>query len=179
MDFTEDFGELVVVNVPTAKIVSHEAPNDEFFVGYINMGYEAENSALLGLSPTGTRNGEGEYQFGSLGTTDKEYTSLNDIPYKIITGISSISYRFSALKLTWNFVLDDAHYLADGIYWLQASYDIRTNNQDWCDPRDALAQCLIAINATSGELISTTLANNYTVYKVGTLLFYINNQLNS
>ena len=32
LDFTSDFGELVVVDVPNAKVISHTKPKDEFWV---------------------------------------------------------------------------------------------------------------------------------------------------
>jgi hypothetical protein len=88
IDVTEDFGELITVDVANAKVVSNTQPKDEFFIGYENMAYNG--TTLLGLSPTGTRNGEGAYQFGTLSPTDGAYVALNNIPFKALMGMQSL-----------------------------------------------------------------------------------------
>ena len=96
LDFTSDFGELVVVDVPDAKVISHTKPKDEFWIGFINMALES-NGLLVGLSPTGTRNGEGEYLFSTLSPEHGTVQDLKDFPYKAITGLHSCFPMFTLL----------------------------------------------------------------------------------
>lgn len=56
--------------------------------------------------------------------------------------------------------------MADGIYWVQGSYDTRDDSSEWCDPHNDAALCLLAINNETGDLINSTLSNSYTIYNV-------------
>ena len=52
------------------------------------------------------------------------------------------------------------------MYWVQTAYDIRDNSKEWCDPRNAAATCLIALNLATGQLINSTLSEGYSIDKV-------------
>lgn len=86
LDFQDDFGELVVLDVQDAKVLSHTKPKDEFWVGFTNMGFDSSSSLLRGLAPTGTRNGEGEFLFSTLSPSNGVVQSLKDVPYRAIMG---------------------------------------------------------------------------------------------
>lgn len=145
LDFGDDFGLLLTVDVAAAKVTQQTSPHDEFFVGFTNMQYDPRTQRLFGLSPTGTSDGEGAFQFGSLdpNAVDGDYDIITNIPYRA--------------------VMDDTEYLANGTYWVQASHDTRPSSE-WCDPHNDAAQCLIALDQKTGALLSSTFTN-YTVYK--------------
>eukprot|EP01094_Clydonella_sp_ATCC50884_P000273 TRINITY_DN1021_c0_g1_i2.p1 TRINITY_DN1021_c0_g1~~TRINITY_DN1021_c0_g1_i2.p1 ORF type:complete len:336 (+),score=71.36 TRINITY_DN1021_c0_g1_i2:100-1107(+) len=145
LDFGDDFGLLVTVNVEQAKVVEETSPHDLFFVGFTNMQFDPNTKRLFGMSPTGTRDGEGAFQFGSLDPSaiDGDYQNISVIPYRAM--------------------MDDTEYLASGKYWVQASYDKR-HESEWCDPNNDAALCLLQVDQKSGELLSSTFTN-YTVYK--------------
>jgi hypothetical protein len=75
LDFTDDFGYLIVVDINKPHIQWSVQPDDPFFVGYINMGYLSKTNQLLGLAPHVTQTGfcdDGCFQFGSLDATSGE-----------------------------------------------------------------------------------------------------------
>lgn len=51
------------------------------------MVYDSDTELLYGLSPTGTRNGEGAYLFSTLSPSHGAVQAIQDIPYKAITGL--------------------------------------------------------------------------------------------
>eukprot|EP01116_Phalansterium_solitarium_P011733 TRINITY_DN2749_c0_g3_i1.p1 TRINITY_DN2749_c0_g3~~TRINITY_DN2749_c0_g3_i1.p1 ORF type:complete len:352 (+),score=147.19 TRINITY_DN2749_c0_g3_i1:124-1179(+) len=137
---------VAIVDVAKAKLVSQFAPSDLFFTGFENMQYVASEQALKGVSGTVTQDGfcdDGCFQYGDL-TTKGKYTKQQLVPFKA--------------------VLDDSHYYDEsrGIYWIQASYDLRDTI---CGHVDS-DECLLALDATSGALKSAVYTN-FTVYKYG------------
>jgi hypothetical protein len=52
--------------------------------------------------------------------------------------------------------------LLGSTYWVQGSYDKRPANER-CDPNNDAAECLLAIDKNTGELINATFTN-YTIY---------------
>ena len=171
MDFGEDLGTLATVNVSAAKPVRETVPHDEFFVGYVrcslslsrtpslladrnrdvasftNMKFDATQGRIVGLSPTGTRDGEGAFEYGSLdpSSVNGAYRAIAQIPFRAM--------------------MDDTDFLDTqrALYWVQASYDKRPPAQQ-CDPNNDAALCLLSIDSHSGALLSAV-HTNWTVYK--------------
>jgi len=145
MDFTEDAGYIVTLDVATAKIVDHKNSGDLFFTGFVNMAYQDSGKILEGITITVTQGGfcfDGCLQLGQLSPTTGKYKQTQNLPFKA--------------------VMDDSHYYdtTGNVYYVQASYDLRTHP---CAPVDS-DECLLAISTTTGNLTSSVWTN-YTVYK--------------
>jgi len=145
MDFTEDAGYIVTLDIQKAKVVRGVNSGDIWFTGFENMGYRDDTSLLQGISMTVTENGfcfDGCIQFGQLTPTNGKYKSTQNLPFKAI--------------------MDDSHYLdtTSNTYYVQASYDLRAKP---CAPAQS-DECMLAIDTTTGSLTSA-IWTNYTVYK--------------
>jgi hypothetical protein len=145
LDFTDDFGLVVTVDVLRAKMVMKVEPKDPFFVGFVNMAYQASRG-LVGLAPHVTESGfcsDGCFQIGWLNPVSGAYKGLADVPFKAM--------------------MDDSHYLdsAGHTFWVQGSYDLRDTH---CGPEDS-SECLLAIDSNTGQLVNATYTPDYTVYK--------------
>jgi len=146
LDFTDDFGLIITLNVPKAHVVRTVEPSDPFFVGFVTMAYQPTGGNLVGLQPHVEESGfcsDGCFQLGLLSPVTGGYLGLLDVPFKAM--------------------MDDSHYLDSDnhIFWVQASYDLRTKT---CGPADS-SLCLLAINSRTGALINATYTPDFTVYK--------------
>lgn len=142
----DSFSYTVAVDLNNASIGAGVAPPDPFFKGFIN-SYEAGGD-IIGFSPTVTQNGychDGCSAFGSMDAASGAYSLASNVPFKA--------------------VMDDTHAVRGGSVYVQASYDLRPQNE-WCDPSSDAALCLIEIDAETGALGATTPTPDYTMYNV-------------
>ncbi|KAH3761016.1 hypothetical protein Pelo_7177 [Pelomyxa schiedti] len=148
MDFIDEFGLLLELNIPEISIGRSIKPiGSDLFTGYENMGYSEEEDMIKGLSVTVRRAGmcsNGCFTFGTLNPNSGAYTDLQDIPFKAL--------------------MDDSHLYdsANNLYYVQGSYDLRDASEQ-CAPGSA-DLCLLKINAADGSLMASTYTN-YTVEK--------------
>lgn len=105
------------------------------------------NIALAGLTPTVTQNGfcnNGCIGFGQFDISSKgKYKQVSVLPFKAI--------------------MDDTHFFDSNknVFYTQASYDLRQGSAR-CAPK-ASDDCLLAVDASTGKLLSSTFTN-WTVY---------------
>jgi hypothetical protein len=145
LDFTDDFGLVITLDILKAKVVMKVAPRDPFFVGFVNMAY-SQGRGLIGLAPHVDEEGfcdDGCFQIGWLNPVSGTYHGLADVPFKAM--------------------MDDSHFLdkTGNVFWVQGSYDLRDTH---CGPEDS-SECLLAIDSNTGKLINATYTPDYTVYK--------------
>lgn len=147
LDYTEDFGLLVTLDVQNARVEHVTKPTDPFFTGFENMVYAPKFLAnrILGLSATVEESGycdDGCFQFGQLELAKGDYKNISDVPFKEMA--------------------DDTHYYdtSADVLWVQGGYDLRETK---CGPHD-YSLCLLQIDAKTGALKSAVYTN-YTVYK--------------
>jgi len=133
LDFTDDFGYLITLNVPHGRIVSTAKPSDIFFTGFENMQYASGH--LLGLAAHVTQSGycsQGCFQICTMAPVTGIYHFISDVPFRAL--------------------MDDTHFYDNQTqtYWVQASYPLTSQR---CSPHDT-ELCLLEVNGASGQLKS-------------------------
>jgi len=151
MDFIDDFGALVELNLQTASSKLIKPTGDPFFVGFINIAYVGSNT-IKGMTPTVEEEGfcsDGCFAFGKMNTNSGIYAKLQDIPFKEMA--------------------DDSHFFDEkkNIFYVQGGYDLRKLNER-CAPVDS-DECLLRIDANTGNMLSAKWVN-FTVYKYANYL---------
>jgi len=131
LDFTDDFGYLITLNVPHGRIVSQAKPSDIFFTGFENMQFTGGH--LLGMAAHVTQSGycsQGCFQIGTLAPVTGLYRFISDVPFRAL--------------------MDDTHFYDNRTqsYWAQASYPLSTPR---CSTHDT-DLCLLEISGVNGQL---------------------------
>eukprot|EP00999_Lentomonas_sp_LEN2_P002936 NODE_797_length_1186_cov_116.177526_g756_i0.p1 GENE.NODE_797_length_1186_cov_116.177526_g756_i0~~NODE_797_length_1186_cov_116.177526_g756_i0.p1 ORF type:complete len:368 (+),score=38.82 NODE_797_length_1186_cov_116.177526_g756_i0:40-1143(+) len=145
MQFNNAWGMVVHLDVPQGNITHVSYPDDIFFHGYVNMGYE-DQIVLKGVTPTVTQNGfcsNGCFGFGALDPFTGVYSRRQEIPFK------------AALNFAHFY---DTH---RDSYYIQMSYDLR---ETICG-NSMIDQCLVELDATTGAVKSAVGPLAWTGYK--------------
>lgn len=147
LQFNEIWGLVMHLNLETGEILHQVEPDDIFFHGYVNYGFENQ-AALVGVTPTVTERGfcsNGCFGYGTMDPIYGNYTKHQEIPFK------------AALNM--------AHYhdVNKNSYYLQMSYDLR----DEICGKSVSDQCLVELDTVTGSVKSTLGPMDYTPYKYG------------
>jgi len=153
LSFGTEWGELWAVDLDGGALERRVKANttDEYlFYGFTNFATTADGKLHRGLTPHVT-----EYGFCSKGCFRYGH---QDVETGLFTGFQSdVGLPFKAVMSDTKF-----HHEEAGIYYAQGSYPLRSDAR--CSDDDT-AQCLFAINATSGDLLSSKATKDWVAYK--------------
>lgn len=155
MDFTSDTGYFVKILVSTnattnATQVTTSAfvSRSDFFTGFLNFKVRDSQQVFEGMTGTVTQDGfcsDGCIGYGIQNLTGTRREASNPLPFKAISDDTSF--------------LDETN----SIFYVQASHDLRDTPcapQSWQD-------CLLSIDANTGELIKSVYNRDEHVYRFG------------
>lgn len=150
LSFGTEWGETWVVDQDKGEL-SHRAKAksaDEYmFDGYTNFKLTSDAKTYKGTTPHVTKDGfcnNGCFRFGHQDVESGLFTGFGPLPFKSVMS-------------------DTAFYHEEaGIYYAQGSYPLTQEAHCSTDETD---QCLFAINATTGEFISSKRTKEWVAYK--------------
>jgi hypothetical protein len=153
LDYIQDYGKAVIIDLVKGTVAGEITPNDPFFVGFVSF-YFGKDSGLFGkkflrgLHPTVTQDGlcnDGCYQMETIFTDGKSEKPSNLVLFKAL--------------------MDDVDFYHDSQnnYYVQMSYDLR-NATTRCQTPSNSSLCLVVIDEETGAVKKSTFTD-YTVYK--------------
>ena len=156
LSFTSEWGLLSVINQSTGKLTSFakgSSADEYLFDGYTSMKPAGDSTHLLGVTPHVTQNGfcsDGCFRFGLQNVQTGVFSSLEgDGPG------GALPFKASSSQTSY-------FHMSEGVFYIQGSYPLSSRAS--CDV-DATSDCLLAINATNGKLVSSKLLlHNVIIY---------------
>jgi len=155
LSFGTEFGQIWVVDQDSGRLalkMDASSTDGSLFDGFTNFAITSDATTYRGLTPHVTQNGfcgSGCFRFGHQDIATGAFTGFGPLPFRSV---------MSDTKL---------HHEAAGMYYAQGSYPLAEEARCSGDDTD---QCMFAVNATTGKLVSSKRTSKWVAYKYEDML---------